>query len=107
MMNTFEIEKLIDRCRASGQRYLEFVQVPAMSAGVFILPAGGVDDHQPHARDELYFVVQGRGVLQVRGEDREVRQGSSMFVPAMVEHHFHSIAEELVMLVVFGGEVGE
>jgi len=77
-----------------------------MSAGVFILPAGAVDDHQPHARDELYCVVQGRGVLQVQGEDREVRPGSSMFVPARVEHHFHSIAEELVLLVVFGGAAG-
>src|SRR5438132_1920377 len=105
-MNAFEIDSLIEKCRDSGRRYLEFVNVPAMSAEVFILPAGAVDDHQPHARDELYFVVEGRGVLQVQGKDREVRTGSSMFVPAGVEHHFHSIAEELVMLVMFGGEVG-
>src|SRR5262245_57134433 len=105
-MDASEIRHLIDQCRKSGGRYLEFVNVPAMSAGVFILPAGAVDDHQPHARDELYFVVEGRGVLQVQGEDREVRRGSSMFVAAGVEHHFHSIAEELVMLVMFGGEVG-
>jgi len=107
LMDAFEIDDLIRRCRESGRRYLEFVQVPALSAGVFILPAGAVDDHQPHARDELYFVVQGRGVLQVQGGDREVHPGSSMFVPAMIEHHFHSIAEELVMLVIFGGEVGQ
>jgi quercetin dioxygenase-like cupin family protein len=105
-MDAFEIDALIAACRNSGRRYLEFVQVPSLSSGVFILPAGAVDDHSPHARDELYHVVRGRGMLQVRGEDREVREGSVVFVPAGVEHHFHSIAQELVMLVFFGGEVG-
>ncbi len=76
-----------------------------MSAGVFILLAGAVDDHQPHARDELYHVVKGRGVLQVQGVDRSVAEGSVVFVPAGVEHHFHTITEELTMLVFFGGEI--
>jgi quercetin dioxygenase-like cupin family protein len=102
-MDTFEIERLIAQCRQSGGRYHEFVQRPTMSAGVFILPAGAVDDHQPHARDELYYVVRGHGILQVQGEDREVAAGSTMFVAAGVVHHFHSIVEELTMLVFFGG----
>jgi mannose-6-phosphate isomerase-like protein (cupin superfamily) len=106
-MSAFEIDELVDRCRESGKRYLEFVQIPTMSAGVFILPAGAMDDHSPHARDELYYVVQGRGVLQVRGEDSAVSAGSTMFVPAGIEHHFHTIVEELIMLVCFGGAGGE
>jgi quercetin dioxygenase-like cupin family protein len=105
-MDAFEIDALIERCRRSERRYLEFVGLPTMSAGVFILPASGIDDHSPHARDELYYVVKGRGVLQVQGEDRAVSAGSTMFVSAGVEHHFHTIVEELVMLVFFGGEVG-
>jgi mannose-6-phosphate isomerase-like protein (cupin superfamily) len=105
-MDAFEIDALIAACRTSGRRYLEFVEAPSLSAGIFILPAGAVDDHSPHARDELYHVVRGRGILKLRDEDREVREGSVVFVPARVEHHFHSIAQELVMLVFFGGEVG-
>src|SRR5687767_5820377 len=102
-MHSFEIDALIDATPGSGRRYREFVQRPGMSAGIFILPAGAVDDHTPHERDELYYVVRGRGVLQVEGEDREVVPGSTVFVAAGVVHHFHSISEELVMLVFFGG----
>ena len=106
-MVAFEIEELNATCRASGSRYHEFVQLPTMSAGVFILPAGAVDDHQPHARDELYHVVSGRGVLQVQGVDRDVGEGSVVFVAAGVEHHFHTITDELSMLVFFGGEISK
>ncbi len=27
----------------SGKRYLEFLRIPALSAGVYVLPAGGTD----------------------------------------------------------------
>jgi quercetin dioxygenase-like cupin family protein len=104
-MDAFEIDALITACRQSGRRYLEFTLTPSMSAGMFMLPADAVDDHQPHTCDELYHVVRGRGVLQVQGEDREVTEGSVVFVAAGVEHHFHAITEELAMLVFFGGEV--
>jgi mannose-6-phosphate isomerase-like protein (cupin superfamily) len=103
-MNAFEISELIAACRASGHRYHEFVQRPTMSAGIFILPTGAVDDHQPHNRDELYCILSGRGVLQVQGADHEVAEGRVVFVPAGVEHHFHSISDELTILVFFGGE---
>ena len=100
-MDAYQIDNLIEACRRSGQRYLEFVRTPTMSAGLFRLPAGAIDDHEPHSRDELYHVVQGRGVLRVRDEDREVSPGSVVFVAAGVQHHFRSITEELAILVFF------
>ena len=104
-MDAWEIDTLIAETAGDMRRYREFVQRPTMSAGIFILPAGSPDNHSPHDRDELYYVVRGRGTLQVAGEDRAVTVGSTMFVAAAVEHHFHSITEELVILVFFGGEI--
>lgn len=104
-MDAWEIGALIAANDGDTRRYREFVQRPSMSAGIFILPAGASDNHAPHDRDELYHVIRGRGTLQVAGEDRAVTAGSTMFVAAGVEHHFHSITEELVMLVFFGGEI--
>jgi quercetin dioxygenase-like cupin family protein len=101
-MITHDLADLVSACHRSGHRYQEFIQLPTMSAGIFILPAGALDDHEPHDRDELYHVISGRGTLRVEAEDREVAAGSLMFVPAGTEHHFHSITEQLVMLVLFG-----
>ena len=84
-----------------GERYLEFLRVPALSAGVYVLRAGETDPQRPHREDEIYYVASGRGVIRVGTEDRPVESGSVVHVAPGVEHRFHSITEELRVLVVF------
>lgn len=98
----FGIIPEIDRQRTqSGKLYREFLRVPAMSAGLYVLPAGATDLQRPHHEDEMYYVVRGRARFTAGDEDREISAGSVLFVAAEVEHHFHDIAEELAVLVLF------
>ena len=97
----FQIDQLNQERARAGKSYLEFLRVPAMSAGVYTLPAGGTDLQKPHQEDEMYYVVRGRSRMKVGAEDRAVGQGSVIFVAARVEHCFYDIAEELVVLVFF------
>lgn len=85
----------------SGKLYQEFLRVPAMSTGLYVLAAGATDPQSPHREDELYYVIRGRARFRVGDEDREVRAGSVLFVPAQVEHHFYDISQELAVLVCF------
>ena len=105
-MRAFEISKLVEELRQSGERYLEFLRVPSLSVGIYALPAGGVDPQQPHTEDEVYTVVGGRGMIRVGEEDRAVAPGSIVFVKASVEHRFHSIEEDLTLLVFFAPAEG-
>ena len=92
----------IDRERGkAGKAYQEFLRVPAMSAGLYVLPAGGTDPQRPHHEDEMYYVVGGRGRFHAGDEDIEVSAGSLLFVAAEVEHRFYDISEELAVLVFF------
>jgi quercetin dioxygenase-like cupin family protein len=92
----------IDQRRAqSGKLYREFLRVPAMSAGLYVLAAGSTDPQRPHHEDEMYYVVRGRGRFKAGGEDREVSAGSVIYVAAEVEHYFYDIAEEILVLVFF------
>ena len=93
-----EIEE--DRAE-SGRPYREFLRVPAMSAGLYVLPAGGIDHQKPHREDEIYYVLRGRARFKAGSEDREVSAGSVIFVAAEVGHRFYNIEEELALLVVF------
>ena len=93
-----EIEK---QRAASGRLYREFLRVPAMSAGLYVLPKGATDPQKPHREDELYYVVSGRARFTAGGEAREVSAGTLIFVAADVEHRFHGIEEELTVLVFF------
>lgn len=100
-MNAFEIADVIAQQAASERAYLEFLRVPALSMGLYVLPAGAVDPQQPHQEDEVYYVINGRGMITVGDEDRPVEPGSIVFVGAGVEHRFHSISQELKLMVFF------
>jgi len=97
----FQISDLLRQRSEKGKRYLEFLRIPAMSAGVYVLPAGGTDPQKPHREDEMYYVIRGRARMKIGTEDGEVSAGSVIFVEAEAEHCFYDIQEELEVLVFF------
>ncbi|HVO81960.1 MAG TPA: cupin domain-containing protein [Terriglobales bacterium] len=101
MKNFFHAFELLQQRTQLGKRYLEFLRVPAMSVGFYVVPAGGTDPQKPHKEDEVYYVVRGRARMRVGPDDQPVTEGSIIFVAANVEHRFHDIEEELVVLVFF------
>jgi mannose-6-phosphate isomerase-like protein (cupin superfamily) len=92
--------------RAADRRYLEFLRVPDLSAGLYVLEAGAADPQSPHDEDEVYVVMQGRGRFRAGDTAREVGPGSVLFVPARLEHRFLDVRERLEVLVFFGPAEG-
>jgi mannose-6-phosphate isomerase-like protein (cupin superfamily) len=100
-MDAFEVTTLLQEQAQSGKLYLEFLRKAALSMGVYRLPAGGADPQSPHTQDEVYYVVDGKAQIRVDNEDRSVGPGSIVFVAAHIDHRFHSIEEDLTVLVFF------
>lgn len=100
-MEAFDLADLLAARERLGKAYHEFLRVPALSMGLYMLPAGGVDPQQPHTEDEVYYVVRGQATIRVGEEDRAVGPGAVVFVAAAVPHRFHTITEELAVLVFF------
>ncbi len=101
MTHFFHIDDLSQQRAEKSKLYLEFLRIPAMSAGVYVLPEGGTDPQKPHREDEMYYVVRGRARMQVGSEQAGVRTGSVIFVEAELEHRFYDNEEELEVLVFF------
>jgi mannose-6-phosphate isomerase-like protein (cupin superfamily) len=100
-MQAYELARLISQRADSNKLYLEFLKVPDFSMGLYVLPAGGTDPQSPHTEDEVYYIVSGRAQILVAEENRHVLAGSIVYVEKNVAHHFHSIEEELTVLVFF------
>jgi len=100
-MHAYELSQLLQQQKDSNKLYLEFLKVPDLSMGLYVLPAGGTDPQSPHTEDEVYYVVSGRAKIKVAEEDRLVWGGSIVYVTKNVEHRFHSIEEALTVLVFF------
>lgn len=102
----FEATALARERAASGKAYHEFFRAPTLSVGVYALPKGGTDPQSPHAEDEIYHVIRGRARFRAGESDRDVGPGSILFVRAGVEHRFHAIEEDLLVLVAFAPAEG-
>jgi mannose-6-phosphate isomerase-like protein (cupin superfamily) len=100
-MQAYELTQLISQRADANKLYLEFLKVPDLSMGVYVLPAGGADPQSPHTEDEVYYIVSGKAKIQVADENRDVQTGSIVYVAKNVEHRFHSIEEELTVIVFF------
>lgn len=60
----------------------------------------------PHAQDEIYVVIRGRGILFHDGERDPFESGDLLFVAAGAEHRFEDFSEDLAVRVVFYGPRG-
>jgi len=98
VLETISIEQ---QRKQSGNAYLEFLRESSMSAGVYVLAVGSVDQQSPHREDELYYVVKGKGRMRAGSEDHWVGPGSLIYIGAEADHRFYDIEEELTVLVFF------
>ena len=106
MERIFPFDRLLEKARNAGGAWHEFLRVADLSMGLYLLKAGSDDSQTPHAEDEVYYVVRGRATIRVADEDQTVGPGSVIYVAATVPHRFHTIKEELEILVFFAPAEG-
>jgi mannose-6-phosphate isomerase-like protein (cupin superfamily) len=94
-----DLEEAAARARAGDGYVARVLLSDLLSAGVYVLPAGGEDKQSPHREDEVYYVVRGRSRFRAGSEEQAVQTGSLLFVRAGVDHRFFDIEEELVIVV--------
>jgi mannose-6-phosphate isomerase-like protein (cupin superfamily) len=89
-----------------GTHWAEQLRVPDLSVGTYSIPAGAIDDQEPHAEDEIYVVTAGRAVFEGGADRVSVGPGSVIYVPAHEVHRFTEIAEDLAAVVLFAPAEG-
>ena len=99
-MHAFGIREAQERLVAAGGGYEVVHASSGLELGVYVLVAPEPDRQQPHEDDEIYIVLEGRGVLDVEGRAVPVEEGDAVFVEAGADHRF-SAYEQLSVLVIF------
>jgi quercetin dioxygenase-like cupin family protein len=57
-----------------------------LTAGVAVVEPGGFLALHRHAPAEIYFILEGEGMVALDGTEQAVRQGDCIFIPPMAEH---------------------
>jgi mannose-6-phosphate isomerase-like protein (cupin superfamily) len=103
-----QVLRLADACDIEGAKArlcdtnggYEIVHDSAwLQIGVYALFAPEPDHQRANRSDELYVVLEGRGILDVEGEHIELREGHAAFIPAGDNYCF-SAYEHLSVLVI-------
>jgi mannose-6-phosphate isomerase-like protein (cupin superfamily) len=86
---------------AASNHWVIHLDSDDLTVGTYSIPAGGVDDQNPHTEDEIYVVRSGRATLVTTSGIVDVEPGSVVFVPAGERHRFTEVSEDLALLVIF------
>jgi cytidylate kinase len=101
-----DLARLVASQRRSPRRYLEALRTGQLSSGLYRLRKGETDEQGPHNEAELYLVLEGRARFRMGDDAFAVEPGFLFSVPPRVEHGFHSVEEDLLLLVFFAPAEG-
>jgi mannose-6-phosphate isomerase-like protein (cupin superfamily) len=85
-----------------GGYFVDFISTRGIQAGIIRLHPGEIDTQGPHSVDDVYYVIEGNGFIKVDGKDHQIREGTSIFVPAKADHRFHGNKQDLVIFYALG-----
>lgn len=71
----------------------------ALTAGLAELQPGGWLGLHRHAPAEIYYVLEGRGIVTLDGTEVEVGAGSAVFIPADAEHGIRNCGDTPLRLL--------
>jgi mannose-6-phosphate isomerase-like protein (cupin superfamily) len=87
-----------------GERFASLFRYGSLEIELYA-PRGS-DPQTPHSRDEVYMVVQGRGLYQSDAGTEEFGPGDLLFAPAGIVHRFLDFTDDLEVWVLFYGPEG-
>jgi mannose-6-phosphate isomerase-like protein (cupin superfamily) len=98
----YDIEFLLTNLSKGEDYFLDFVNSGRLEAGIIRLSPGQEDTQNKHDKDELYYIIEGDGCVQIESKNYKVKKGSVIFVPARKCHKFFQNITNLIVLYVFG-----
>jgi mannose-6-phosphate isomerase-like protein (cupin superfamily) len=80
--------------------FIDVMDTPTMTVGIINLKKDQEDTQQPHTSDEIYYIISGRGTIEIDGIKNEVNPGKIIYIPKKIHHSFHAISNELIVLYI-------
>lgn len=64
-------------------------------------PKGFVEKHSHEIEEQIYYILEGEGLMELNGTTNIVRPGRTIFIPPKVDHALHNTGtKDLTFLVI-------
>jgi mannose-6-phosphate isomerase-like protein (cupin superfamily) len=99
----FDATEYLDKLKKNNSYFHTFIDKKSLAAGVIFLNPGENDTQDPHDSDEIYYILEGNGFLEIKDKSYHIKGGEIYFVAKGVTHHFYGNTKNLSVLYFFGG----
>lgn len=65
-----------------------------------MIPQGNMIEEHIDDYEEIYFVLNGKGVMKVGNEEKEVKDGDAIWLPADIPHGLKNTGENMMVILV-------
>ena len=96
------LEKVIADLDATNEYFLNVFKSKGLEVGILRLRKGEIDTQERHSVDEVYFVIEGTGHIEIEDKMKPVNRADFIFVPASFHHRFVVGNKDLIVLYFFG-----
>ena len=95
------LDKVIADLDGTGSYFLNVFNNKGVDLGILRLRREETDTQLPHAVNEVYFVVEGNGFIEMDGKLKPVKRADFIFVSANTQHRFIVDDQDLVVIYFF------
>ena len=99
--NFVGLDKVIAALDNTGNYFLDVFNNKGVDLGILRLRKGETDTQLPHSVNEVYFIVEGNGFIEMEGKLKPVKKADFIFVAANIQHRFIVDDEDLVVIYFF------
>ena len=99
----FDTIEYLNKLKKNNSYFHTFINKKSLAVGVIFLKPGENDTQEPHDSDEIYYILDGNGFLQINDKSYRIKKEEIYFVAKDVPHHFYGNTKNLSVLYFFGG----
>jgi mannose-6-phosphate isomerase-like protein (cupin superfamily) len=103
MKDILDLSEIIGGLKQDKKYLTDLFSSHGIEAGILYLFEGQEDVQTPHRSDEVYFVVEGSGYIDINEKRRRITKSSLIFVPSNARHRFIRDGQDLIVLYFLGG----
>jgi len=103
MYKLYQLNDLLSELEQKQDDYfIDLITTRSIQAGIILLHPGENDTQEPHSVDEVYYVIEGSGFINLNGKNHAIKRGTFIFVHAGSMHNFHGNSQDLVIFYALG-----
>jgi len=99
----FDTIEYLNKLKKNNSYFHTFINKKSLAVGVIFLKPGEKDTQDPHESDEIYYILDGNGFLNINDKSYRIKKEQIYFVAKNVPHYFYGNTKNLSVLYFFGG----